>query len=288
MSKERIYTDEAKTALYTLNKSKKYITILIVIVCIFFVFFTSKIYLPPKAVEDETILKKEIEFSDDRNVTILSAIYDKDAKQIELMLVYNNGAGDGINEYYYAIDGTGSPGFSINRISIEEVLQDPLCTVIHINNVRFFKEIVLYLAPKLNNDISKIKDADTATLVFTKNNLVEGKIIDKNRVDYINDRLDISINTISEKIKYHKERINNYNNKINNLNSEINNLNESLKMITGEEYNIAVENIETNTSKIEDYKKAIATCNIYIEDYQNQIKQLKKNKETLNNEDITQ
>lgn len=281
MSNKKLYTDEAKEALYTLNKSQKYITVLIVIGCIFLAFFTSKIYLPPRASEEEVSINKKIEFSDDRDVTILSAVYDKDARQIELMFVFNNGAGDGINDYYYAIDGTGSPGFSPSRIEINEILDDPLCTVVVLDNVRFFKELDLYLAPKLSNDIGKIKDADTATLVFTKNNLTQGKIYNKSREEYINNRLDISINTLDKKIAYHENKISICNKKINNLQNENDNLKESLKMITGEEYNNAVENIATNKARISDYKEAIIKHNIFIEDYQAQIEQLNKNKENI-------
>lgn len=281
MSNKKLYTDEAKEALYTLNKSKKYITVLIVISLIFVAFFTSKLYLPPKVSEEESSINKKIEFSNDREVTVLSAVYDKEAKQVELMFVFNNGAGDGVNDYYYAIDGMGYPGFSSSKIEIKEILDDPLCTVVVLDNVRFFKELDFYLAPKLSSDIGKIKDEDTATLVFTKNNLTTGRIYNNSREEYITDRLDISINTLEKKIAYHEKKIDSYNKKIINLQKENDNLKESLKMITGEEYNTAVDNISTNKSNISDYEESIIKCNIYIEDYQAQIEQLKENKENL-------
>ena len=272
---------EANEKLYHLNASEKYVKKIGIFLVIFLLFFISNWMLPAKVSSEVTPKFTALDFSSNREATILSADWDKDSNMIELMLVYNNAAADGINEYYYAVEGIGYPGFRETKLEIEEVLNDPLCTVLHINNVFLFKELTLYLAPKSVDDISKVKDADTLTIVLSKNNLIEKSIYTKDRVGYVNERLDISIKLNNKRIERYKKKVSDAEEKITNLKAENDRLNESLNLLTGNDYNNAYENISNNKAEISNLKDNIIQYNIYIEDYEEQNVKLEESKASV-------
>lgn len=211
----------------------------------------------------------------------MSAVYDKNKDVIELIVTYTNTSADGISNYYYAVDSTGNLGFKPSEVRVKEKFNDPLFSVVQISNVKHFKEITLLFAPQVSDDISEIKDEDTGEFVITKDNITRGKILDKSKSQYLKTWLDIQIKNLVDKKAIFQNKIAKKSEQIKNLETENEKLKNSLGILTGVELDNANYNINNNSQKIEILKGDIEKYNLYVRDYNKQIKIYKENKTTL-------
>lgn len=175
------------------QKEKRIYIILAAIVSIYCFFFLSSFILPQKttSAEDVTVIGKEINFAENRTVTLVRADYSGEQKMMEIVLYFTNQNYDNVNSYYYAFSLTGA---STKGLVVDEVFNEELFTVLRIKDLpKDYGEMTLYFAPKTVEE-SQITDEITGTVILNQYN-VEKKSIDlnKSRRDYLIERLELVI-----------------------------------------------------------------------------------------------
>jgi len=181
------------------------IVVVIVLVCAFGFFFSSKLWMPTSVSITGDVARsgEEMEYADGRKATFISATFSPDQKLIEIILQLENTTLDGVDAYYYAAKISGG---NEEYPEVKEVFADPLMMVLRIETTKF-DEIELYFAPK-TAAMEDISDSETGTLVLNKHNVTEGKIDNnKTKNEYLKERIDIVIASYESKLARQNKQI---------------------------------------------------------------------------------
>jgi hypothetical protein len=236
---------------------------LLVLIIGYLFFFTSNATIPDKITskEDTTKVGSVDEYMDGRTCELLSATYDKDQQTMEVIVHLTNSTYDGVDSYYIAE--TLNNGSNTNLVT-NEVLDDPLMTVIRISNLKpHYREMKLMIAPKLAS-ISKIKDSQTAFITLNKYNVKNAPIdLTKTKQDYLIERLQTVLDS--------------YQKKFNSLMKEDNNLEEKIE-------NATKQNEQLEKNKLYMSSKEIDDANNTISENEQTIKQLQDQRTATRNE----
>lgn len=254
------------------NKTMRVATIIIIIL-IYIFFFTSQLTIPNKITDksETTKIGQNIEYGENRSYTLISAVYSEDQSMIEIVMQLQNSNFDGIDSYYYAHALTGSDEAGTYT---KEVINDQIITVVRINSVKEFDEILFQFAPKTSDDIEKIKDESVGEIVLNKHNLTYRKIdTKKTKYDYLKERLDTVIADYEKKLISTNNKISELETQVLSLTNENEQLEKSKSFITSQEYEDALIKISDNEQKIieaqedvENYKKKAADIDMQIKE----------------------
>lgn len=248
-----------------------------IVVLVYICFFTSKLWIPPELTSKEnvTTLGEEITYcEEERTYKIVSATYDEEKQEFEIVMQLANKSYDGINDYYYAFTLTGARE---KHTVTKEILNDSLVAVVRVYNIKDFREMNFYIAPKLSDDISDITDEQTAFLIFNKYNITYADIDDnKTAEEYLRDRVQA---IYEDYLKDEEKR----NNKIKELQQELEavkqdsiEINESMEYMTYEEQIYAEKTLDDNEAKEAELEKQIEAEKAKLERLQEKINNAKQ------------
>jgi len=245
--------------------------------------FTSKLYIPAKLTSKADITHEgtKVEFSENRNFTLVSNKYSPDQKMMEFVIEFENTNFDGIDNYYFV---SSIVGGNPKRIVTKEIISDSLITVVRVTNVRKFDEFSLLFAPK-KGKVDEIKDQDTGEIIINKYNRREVLHIDigKTETAYLIERMEASISNLEEQLAKKEETLKKYGKQFDSLNKENEDLDRNSKYYTESEADDArIKQSENNVTilevqeKIEKLKKSIDELKLELNDAQRKKQNLKK------------
>jgi hypothetical protein len=231
--KDRVYIEK--------KQSKSLIYFALIILLIYIVFFTSKLWIH-KPLSTETKVGQKVNYMQDRSVTLISSIYDKDKKTMEIVLAYENKSLDNVNDYHYAYT------ISEQRFSkpvFKEIYNKPLFSVIRIENLKKgYREVKIFLAPKIVSR-DKVKDNITASIVLNKKNVKNSSIdLNKTEKEYILDRL-------NSLYKYQEKKIADKESEIKKAKSEIKAIDEKKKTFEANKKYMSDSEIKNQKAEID-------------------------------------
>lgn len=248
-----------------------------IVVLIYICFFTSNLWIPQELTdrEDVTVAGKEISYCmAERTCKVISATYDKEKEEFEILMQLGNRSYDGINDYYYAFDLTGA---GKKHTVIKEVLNDSLVTVVRVYNIKIFREMTFYVAPKLSEDIGDITDEETAFLIFNKYNLSYGSIDNnKSATGYLRDRLEGLYTEYLKKEERYQAKIEKLQAELEAVKADSIELSESMEYMTYEEQIYAEKHISDNEKKEAEIAENIEKEKAKLEKVQASIKRIKQ------------
>lgn len=263
---------------YKKEKVRMFRTIFFMIVALIYIcFFTSKLWIPPELTSKENVtsLGKEIQYcSEERTYKVVSATYDEGQQEFEIVMQLGNRSYDGISDYYYDFDLMGA---TKRHTVIKEILNDSLVTVVRIYNIKDFREMSFYIAPKLSDDISDITDEQTAFLTFNKYNITYGSIDDNKTADeYLKDRVQAIYEDYLKDEEKEKAKINKLTAEVDAIKEDSIKLAESMEYMTIEEQIYAEQQLDSNDGKVAELQKQIETEKGKLERLQQKIKNAKQ------------
>lgn len=253
-----------------------------IVALVYICFFTSRLWMPAELTSKENVTRpgKEITYcSEERTYKVVSATYDEEKKEFEIVMQLKNRSFDGINDYYYAFDLSGA---SKRHTVIKEILNDSLVTVVRIYNIKDFREMTLYIAPKLSEDISDITDEQTAFLTFNKFNITYGEIDDnKTAEEYLKDRIKGIYEDYLKDEERQKAKIDELSAELDAAEKERMEISESMEFMTYEEQIYAQKQLESLDERNAEIKKKIEAEKGKLERLQEKIENAKQKMEEL-------
>lgn len=253
---------------------KKILYALLIIFCIYLLFFTSKLYIH-EPLREESKIGDKISYMQNRSVTLVHATYDKDKKEMEVQLDLDNNSNDNIDEYYYIVSKTEG---SSEDIKVQEVYNKPMYTVLRIKNLKGnFREISLFVAPKIT-DIGDIGDSDYVELVLNKNNIKYMALNDKSEIDYLRERHAMLIKEKEDHVKEMKLKIKKHEEELYNIRKSQRDYKENIDYLTDEEKASYEERIKSNKEEENIIEDKIENCKKRIKSDKEDIKKLKNMK----------
>lgn len=253
---------------------KKILYALLIIFCIYLLFFTSKLYIH-EPLREESKIGDKISYMQNRSVTLVHATYDKDKKEMEVQLDLDNNSNDNIDEYYYIVSKTEG---SSEDIKVQEVYNKPMYTVLRIKNLKgSFREISLFVAPKIA-DIGDIGDSDYVELVLNKNNIKYMALNDKYEIDYLRERHAMLIKEKEDHVKKMKLKIKKHEEELYNIRKSQRDYKENIDYLTDEEKASYEDRIKSNKEEENLIEDKIKNCKKRIKTDKEDIKKLKNMK----------
>ena len=248
-----------------------------IVALIYICFFTSKLWIPPEITSKENVTSvgKEIQYcSEERTYKVVSATYDEEQQEFEIVMQLGNRSYDGISDYYYAFDLMGA---TKRHTVIKEILNDSLVTVVRIYNIKDFREMSFYIAPKLSDDISDITDEQTAFLTFNKYNITYGSIDDNKTADeYLKDRVQAIYEDYLKDEEKEKAKIDKLTAEADAVKEDSIKISESMEYMTIEEQIYAEQQLDSNDGKVAELQKQIEAEKGKLERLQQKIKNAKQ------------
>lgn len=245
--------------------------IFIIVLAIYIFFFTSNLWINRPLLPASQIGEK-ISYMDQRSYRLVSAVYDEDKKEMELVLDLENNSLDNINDYYYSL--TMKRG-NTKKVEIKEVYNNPLLTVIRLKNIPSrYREIEFLFAPKITK-IEKITDDMTGIIRLNKNNVKVAKLkANKSEKDYLKERIESLILSLDKKIEKNNKNIKGYKDNISAIDSEKKYYNENKNFMSEDE-------IKSEERKIEEFEFKISEINSELEKARNRVKKYEEEKMQL-------
>jgi hypothetical protein len=226
-------------------------------------FFSSKVFVPPSLTSKEnvTIPGQTTEYQEGRTYSLISSEYSEEDRCMELLLEVSNQTSDGVNEYYYSADLIGG---KVQGIEIKEIYSTPIITVIRIENLKKFDEMLFLLAPK-TKEMDKISSSETAVLTLNKYNIKPVETIkDKTEYEYQIDRLNVLIVKYENGKNVLKKRVDDLTKNKVALLEENEKLGEELSLLLPEERQSAEQKIEINIEAVTKIEDEIAERNASV------------------------
>lgn len=241
--KNKIYAAKRK------GKKKRNIAIGAVL-CIYTFLFASSFVLPSElsSASEVTEMGSEIEFAENRAVTLVSATYDESKELMELVMNFKNNNYDNIDDYYYAVElaGTSSRGVITN-----EIYNDNLITVIRVEHLpKNYDEMTFLFAPKAG-ELTTVTDEMTGEIILNKYNVTIGSVdLNKSKTDYLIDRMDSIIKNYEKRLERKNKQLKEVENRISALEGEIADLEKNEMYMTEEEIARKQQTILNNQDEI--------------------------------------
>lgn len=274
---------KVKNKVYQENqKSKRYIVIAIVIFVIYVFFFTSKLIIPDPITDKNLVTKfgKETDFAENRTYTLISAQYSEEQKMMEVVLSLNNKNYDKIDDYFYAITSTGA---NTKKITINEIYNEELFTVIRLENVpKKYGEINLMFAPKTTS-LEDVTDEQTGSIIINKYNIsnVDNIDLNKTKSGYLKERLDGMITSLENRLDKQQNRLDELKTKAAALQEDIDSFESDKKYMTNDEINNKQEIVLQNQTDIKEINAEISKQESKIKATKVKIKDAKTKKAAL-------
>lgn len=267
IDEEKQYEESLKNSIY--EKKKKFLTgkKLFVFVILVYVFFFSSNLIFNTPLNKATKLGEKIDYMDNRSYTLVSAIYDKEKKMMELVLDLENSSLDNVYDYYYTQ--TIRRG-NVKKIKVNEIINTPLLTVIRLDNVpKRYTELEFIFAPKIRK-FKNITDEITGVITLNKNNVTLGSIDEsKTANDYLKERLQSRIKNLEEKLGKDLKQKEKYLDSIKASQKEKRYFEENKKYMSKDE-------IKTGEAKILEYDAEVKEINLSIKEVEKSIENKRK------------
>lgn len=272
-------TDKAKhPRVYRDHRQETLIIITVIIVILGYVFFFTSGYLF-KDTSVATPLDSPITFSEDtRSVTLLEADYSPSQETMEIKIQLTNKTFDGIDDYYFEADVLRG---NKNTLKVKQVVHTEILTVIQISGVKpRYRELTLYLAPKLKNVAQKNL---YALVVNNKNCKSTSHIEAKTLTEYLVDRLKLTISRLTKEFDANTAKIKANTTLIQKMSSKNTELEKSKMYLTLDEIELVSDQIANNKAQIKTLQNDNAALEATNKDLTQQIEdatfRIKKMKE---------
>ena len=260
-----------KNAKMKRNGHRFLISFFIIFIAGYFIFFTSKVWMPASYEDiDETPIGATVS-GNDRNVTLISWVYDENEQVQEVILEITNSATDGIDTYKWS-----ALERSRGYFDVETVVNAKDFVVLRIKGVHpRWTEISLRMDIKADAS----NDAVFNTLKFYTSKKAIKRVSELKtctETDYRIQASDYKIDMFDRDITKLATKISKYEKTIANAETRISELEEKEEFQTDEEKSETLEQINTLQSEISDLKSKCDSAAADIRELQEKIKMQEK------------
>ncbi|MGL4483774.1 MAG: hypothetical protein ACRCUS_02395 [Anaerovoracaceae bacterium] len=231
------------------------IVIIICLVFLYLIFFTSKLFFPISENKEITEIGKEYEFYEGEKVTLLSAEYSKEQKRIRVIMEFKKEELLKNSEYeFYSLLKSSLP---FQKPNTEKKIENSLLTVVEINEVINFQQIILQFAANQKNK-DEMRE-HMGEIILDKGNIkFVKKLKAKGEEEYLAERLLQEVALLKKGLMKVAKKVEELEKKLSNYQDEIYKIEESksyMSVFEVEEADLQIERYQLEREELLESKR---------------------------------